>query len=126
MSLFGPDLTHYSIPDLHPELPSNSFFSGVVRLIWPLSTAAGFPAVTLKVAENDPIKRLRKGEVRVKFVGETARRVYGTGVSIGEEIRVGLEGVEWIASEGSLGAADLGWTVEVGRRGGSCEVCFSC
>jgi hypothetical protein len=72
-----------------PELDSKKFKATVV-LIWPYSPSASHFALLLA----DPDMRLRhnNGHVRVRFSGSSAKAVAATGVTIGDEMMISLQG----------------------------------
>lgn len=89
-------MEHIAISQLNPELRSleSKQFKAVVTLLWPYSSSTRQCALLL--AEPDFRLRRRKGQVRVRFSGTSARAVAGTGIGIGDQVVVGLRGVTFV------------------------------
>ncbi|KAK5009802.1 hypothetical protein LTR28_013324, partial [Elasticomyces elasticus] len=68
----------------------------VVTLLWPYSS--GTRQCALLFAEPDFRLRYKKGQVRVCFSGASARAVATSGVGIGDEVSLRLDGAEWVQS----------------------------
>jgi hypothetical protein len=75
----------------------------------------------LMVADLDPLKRLSKGRVRIRFVKRLAQKLKEAKVGIADEVNVSLEGAKW-EREIAAGERDVGWIIEVGHEGGVVEV----
>lgn len=73
--------------------PSEQFIRGVVTLVWPFSSSTRQFALLL----SDPDFRLRskRGQVRVRFTGASAKAVAEKHVGIGDVVELGLEGAKW-------------------------------
>ncbi|KAL6706228.1 hypothetical protein ACN47E_005963 [Coniothyrium glycines] len=89
------------ISALNPELPALEAkqFRAAVTLIWPYSSSARQFAVLL--ADPDLRLRRRKGQVRARFSGSSARAIAQTGVGIGDELVLGLRGAQFV-QEGAV------------------------
>lgn len=84
------------IAELTPELPNldSKQFRAVVRLLWPFSSSTRQCALLL--VEPDFRLRNKKGQVRVRFTGSSARAIAETGVGIGDEVVIGLRGAQFV------------------------------
>lgn len=77
------------------------------------------------ISESDPLKRIDKGRVRVRFVKRLAQRLQEEKVQNGDELDVVLEGAKWKRKEGTdVGERDIEWEIEVGEKGGTVEACL--
>lgn len=87
------------IAQLSPELPDleTKEFRAIVTLIWPFSSSTRQCALLL--AEPDFRLRRNKGQVRVRFTRSSARAIAGTGIGIGDEIILRLEGSRFVQEE---------------------------
>ena len=85
-----------AISELKPELSelASKQIRGIVTLIWPYSSSARQFALLL--GDADFRLRRKHGQVRVRFAGSSARAVANTGVGIGDEVVLGLRGVEFV------------------------------
>ncbi|KAK4991635.1 Histone deacetylase complex subunit [Elasticomyces elasticus] len=68
----------------------------VVTLLWPYSS--GTRQCALLFAEPDFRLRYKKGQVRVCFSGASAQAVATSGIGIGDEVSLRLDGAEWVQS----------------------------
>jgi hypothetical protein len=84
------------IAKLNPELSAleSRQIKAVVTLIWPYSSSQRHFALLL--AEPDFRLRRKKGQVRVRFSGSGARAIATTGVGIGDEVVLSLQGARFI------------------------------
>jgi hypothetical protein len=84
------------IAQLSPELSAleSKQFRAVVTLIWPFSSSTRQCALLL--VESDFRLRRKKGQVRVRFTGSSARAIVGTGIGIGDEVVLGLRGAQFV------------------------------
>lgn len=94
--------TNVPISRLSPSLPDpdEKRITAIVTLIWPYSSSTRQCALLL--AEPDFRLRRRKGQVRVKLTGSCARRVAQSGISIGDEVTLGLRGAHWVQDDGTV------------------------
>lgn len=83
------------IASLDPSVaPSPSYYiHAIVTLVWPYSSSTRSTALLL--AEPDFRLRRKKGQVRVKFTGPSARHVATSGVGIGDNVTLRLAGARW-------------------------------
>ncbi len=90
------------IAELAPSLPdlNTKAIKAIVTLVWPYSSATGSAALLL--AEPDFRLRHRKGQVRVQFAGACGKAVARSGVGIGDEVRLGLQGAAWLEGGNTL------------------------
>ena len=90
------------IATLTPELSDieSKEFRAIVTLIWPYSSSTRQCALLL--AETDFRLRRNKGQVRVRFTGPSAKEIAGTGVGIGDEIIIGLQGAQFVQEEADV------------------------
>ncbi|KAI9758421.1 MAG: hypothetical protein M4579_003050 [Chaenotheca gracillima] len=90
---------HIPIAQLTPLLssPASRSIKAIVTLLWPYS--ASKRTLTLLLSEPDFRLRLNHGQVRVQFVGPAAKAVVESATSIGDEVVLSLEGVEFIRDE---------------------------
>jgi hypothetical protein len=84
------------IAQLDPSLPnlSESCVKAVVTIIWPYSSSN--KTLTVLLAEPDFRLRRSRGQVRVQFLGAIAKSVNGASIGSGDEVFLGLDGVEWV------------------------------
>ncbi|KAJ4377576.1 hypothetical protein N0V83_000401 [Neocucurbitaria cava] len=89
------------ISELNPHLPAleSTQFKATVTLIWPYSSSAHQFALLL--AEPDFRLRRKKGQVRARFSGSSAKAIATTGVGIGDEVILSLQGAQFVR-EGSV------------------------
>ena len=84
------------IAQLDPKLeaPRKRCVKAVVALIWPYASSRH--DLTVLLAEPDMRLRSKGGQVRVHFAGPSARAVAEARIAGGDELLLGLEGVEWL------------------------------
>lgn len=89
------------IAALEPTLPGieSNKITAIVTLIWPYSSSARQFALLL--AEPDFRLRKKKGQVRVRFSGSSARAIATTGIGIGDEVILSLRGAQFV-QEGTI------------------------
>ncbi|KAI1075837.1 hypothetical protein F5B20DRAFT_558115 [Whalleya microplaca] len=87
--------TQTAIADLNPNLSDSTSRAvrGVVTITWPYNSVKN--AFSFILAEPDFRRRLNKGQVRIGFNGSSAKVVGDSGLSSGDEVLVGLDGVVW-------------------------------
>ncbi|KAJ4308459.1 hypothetical protein N0V94_009344, partial [Neodidymelliopsis sp. IMI 364377] len=87
-------MEHVPIASLHPHLASRESkqLTALVTLIWPYSPSARQFALLL--AEPSFRARRHNGQVRVRFTSTAARALANTGVGIGDEVVLSLQGAE--------------------------------
>jgi hypothetical protein len=95
MADFLASTTQIPIAELYPLLsaPATRSIRAIVTLIWPYSSSNS--SFTVLLAEPDFRLRRSRGQVRVRFLGFSAKTVFETGIGSGDEIILSLEGVEW-------------------------------
>ena len=88
--------TCWSIKSLSPQASATSdkCIEGVVSLIWPFSSYTQQAAIL--VAEPDFRLRKAKGQTKVRFHGESAVEVAKSGIGVGDTVRLGLEGAQFV------------------------------
>ena len=87
-------LARIPIAELNPSVDGNSVFvEGLVTLIWPYSVSKRSYSVLLA----DPDVRLRhhNGQVRIHFMGASAKAAAGCTIKYGDRISLKLQGVQW-------------------------------
>ncbi|KAL9060965.1 MAG: hypothetical protein Q9162_000409 [Coniocarpon cinnabarinum] len=92
----GGDPIHLlSIPQLDPVRPpdSTSQIHAILTLVWPYSSATR--ETSLLLAEPDFRLRRNKGQVRVHFLGPSAKYIASSGIGVGDRIELSLEGATW-------------------------------
>ncbi|KAH7135001.1 hypothetical protein B0J11DRAFT_425611 [Dendryphion nanum] len=84
---------------LNPELPelASKHINAVVSLIWPYSSLTRQFALLL--AEPDFRLRRKKGQVKVRFSGSSAKSIAATGVGIGDDVVLELRGARFVQEE---------------------------
>jgi hypothetical protein len=94
-----PTAEEIPISALHPGLPELYLkrFKATVVLIWPYSPSASQFALLL--ADPDLRSRHKQGHVRVRFLGSSAKAVAATGVTIGDEMVISLQGATFTKQE---------------------------
>ncbi|GAB7347044.1 hypothetical protein MBLNU459_g3184t1 [Dothideomycetes sp. NU459] len=85
------------ISSLSPSspVPAGRAFTAIVTLLWPFSSATGQCALLL--ADPDFRLRYQKGQVRVRFAGASARAIAKSGIGIGDEVDIALDGARWLS-----------------------------
>ncbi|KAF1918909.1 hypothetical protein BDU57DRAFT_468374 [Ampelomyces quisqualis] len=105
------DFAH--IAELTPELPARNTkqFKAAVTLIWPWSSSQRQFALLL--AEPDFRLRRKKGQVRARFSGSSAKALATTGVGIGDEVVLSLRGAQFV-QEGTVSTPgrSIDWELE--------------
>lgn len=83
------------IAQLAPDLdkPSERAISGEITVTWPYNSVKHSFAFLL--AEGDARLRRKRGQVRIQLSGPSAKAVADTGLGAGDELVLGLRGVEW-------------------------------
>jgi len=105
------DIIH--IAELNPELSSRDTkqFKAAVTLIWPYSSSQRQFALLL--AEPDFRLRRKKGQVRVRFSGSSAKALATTGVGIGDEVILSLRGAQFVQEDTvSTPGRSIDWELE--------------
>lgn len=101
------------IAELQPELSARASkqFKAAVTLIWPYSSSQRQFALLL--AEPDFRLRRKKGQVRARFHGSSARALATTGVGIGDEVILSLKGAQFV-QEGTVNTPgrSIDWELE--------------
>lgn len=89
---------------------------GIVALIWPYSSSQ--KAISILLAEPDFRLRHERGQVRLHFSGPSAQAMKESGLSIGDEISLALEGAEWVkgAAFSSTPGKGIDWELRFRRR----------
>ncbi|KAH7079467.1 hypothetical protein FB567DRAFT_562632 [Paraphoma chrysanthemicola] len=101
------------IAELHPELAARESkqFKAAVTLIWPYSSSQRQFALLL--AESEFRLRRKKGQVRARFSGSSAKALATTGVGIGDEVVLSLRGAQFL-KEGTVSTPgrSIDWELE--------------
>lgn len=90
------------IAELAPSLPSldTKVIKAVVTLLWPYSSSTRQCALLL--ADPDFRLRRRRGQVRVRFSGPAGRALGNSGIGIGDEVILALQGAQYINDVGDV------------------------
>ncbi|OCL02115.1 hypothetical protein AOQ84DRAFT_443578 [Glonium stellatum] len=90
------------IAELAPSLPSpdTKVIKAVVTLLWPYSSSTRQCALLL--ADPDFRLRRRRGQVRVRFSGPAGRALGNSGIGIGDEVILSLQGAHYIDDVGDV------------------------
>jgi hypothetical protein len=90
------------IAELAPSLPSpdTKVIKAVVTLLWPYSSSTRQFALLL--ADPDFRLRHRRGQVRVRFSGPAGRALGNSGICIGDEVILALQGAQYINDVGDV------------------------
>ena len=116
----APSLPQIRVPiaRLQPDLESanRSSVHGVVTLVWPYSSFT--QSLSLLLVEPDFRLRRQQGQVRVRFQGSSARAVAKAGLSSGDELALGLQGVSWEKDTTTANTPGRGieWELSFGER----------
>ncbi|KAH7071242.1 hypothetical protein BKA63DRAFT_517599 [Paraphoma chrysanthemicola] len=101
------------IAELHPKLAARESkqFKAAVTLIWPYSSSQRQFALLL--AEPEFRLRRKKGQVRARFSGSSAKALATTGVGIGDEVVLSLRGGQFV-KEGTVSTPgrSIDWELE--------------
>jgi hypothetical protein len=87
------------IAEVRPEVPSldEKQFGAIVTIFWPYSSLKGHTALLL--AEPDFRLRYKKGQVRVRFQGPSAKALGKSGIAIGDEVLLSLRGARFVQED---------------------------
>jgi hypothetical protein len=104
------------IAQLQPDIPNPDahVVQGEVTITWPFSIVT--KSIAFKLVETDFRLRFNKGQVRVDFHGAAAKAVAAAKIGGGDEIRLSLEGVEWVKSQGPARPDTLEWQLKFTHR----------
>ncbi|SLM37841.1 Telomeric single stranded DNA binding POT1/Cdc13 [Lasallia pustulata] len=109
--------THVPISELQPSVNTNNrCIRGVVTLIWPYSSSKG--SLSLLLAEPDFRLRRQRGQIRLTFIGSSAKLVARSGVSSGDGLVLSLDAVQWAKDETTSSTPGKGseWELRFGER----------
>lgn len=101
------------IAELKPELSDrdSTQFRAAVTLIWPYSSSQRQFALLL--AEPNFRLRRKKGQVRARFHGSSAKALATTGVGIGDEVILSLRGAHFVQEDTvSTPGRSIDWELE--------------
>jgi hypothetical protein len=108
-----PVMERVHIAELHPELTGRDSkqFKAAVTLIWPYSSSQREFALLL--AEPEFRLRRKKGQVRARFSGSSAKALATTGVGIGDEVVLSVRGARFV-QEGTINTPgrSIDWELE--------------
>lgn len=117
MALPAPTPT-IAIADLQPNLDSaiKQFVSGIITLIWPYASST--KTISLLLVEPDFRLRRHRGQVRIYFVGPSAKALAKAGVASGDQLILSLNGVNWVkdASTAITPGKSIDWELRYGDR----------
>ena len=102
------------IQQLRPGVDSSRVVDGEVTITWPFSIVTR--SIAFKLVESDFRLRLNKGQFRVDFHGAAAKAVADAAIGGGDEVRIGLEGVEWVESPTPPRPDTLEWQLKFTNR----------
>lgn len=102
-------MEHVRIRELRPDLHAleTKQIRAVVTLIWPYSPSQRQFALLL--AEPDIRLRRNKGQVRARFSSTSARVLATTGVGIGDEVLLSLQGAQFVQGHVSTPGKSIDW-----------------
>jgi hypothetical protein len=88
----------------------------VVTLLWPYSSSTRQCALLL--ADPDFRLRRKQGQVRVRFSGASATAIAKSGIGIGDEVTLGLQGALFLEGVGDARTPgkSVDWELGYGRR----------
>lgn len=122
------------IADLAPSLPAphNKYIRAVVTLVWPYSSSTRQCALLL--ADPDYRLRRKKGQVRVRLAGPSAKAVAQAEIGIGDTVSLSLEGAQWLEDRGEIRTPgkSVDWELKFNQRVvievniALCESCYCC
>jgi hypothetical protein len=105
------------IAELTPGLPGlqSKQVKAVVSLIWPFSSSTRLCALLL--VEPDFRLRRKKGQVRVRFSGPSAKAIGQSGIGIGDEVLLGLRGAQFVQEEAEISTPgkSIDWELSYSR-----------
>ncbi|KAL6849527.1 hypothetical protein ACO1O0_009068 [Amphichorda felina] len=104
------------IAQLHPDIshPNSRIVEGEVTITWPFSIVT--KSIAFKLVESDFRLRLNKGQVRVDFHGPAAKAVAKATIGGGDEIRLSLDGAEWVKTSPPVRPDTLEWQLSFTNR----------
>ncbi|KAF2492239.1 hypothetical protein BU16DRAFT_620641 [Lophium mytilinum] len=107
-----------AIAEVAPTLPSpeTKVIHAVVTLLWPYSSSTKQCALLL--ADPDFRLRRRQGQVRVRFSGSSATAIAQSGIGIGDEVTLRLQGARFIEDVGDVKTPgkSVDWELGYSRR----------
>ena len=94
------DAAPTAIAQLEPALGASGaqVIDGTVTITWPHSIVT--KSIAFILAERDVLLRRDKGQVRVEFHGAAGRAVADAHIAGGDNVRLSLQGAEWIKPDG--------------------------
>lgn len=94
--------TEVPISTLDPSAPppQNTNIRAHVTLLWPYSSST--LRCTLLLTDLDARQRYKRGQIRVRFSGPAGQAIAKSGVGIGDEVVLWLEGARWEEDEGTV------------------------
>ncbi|KAI0124240.1 hypothetical protein BJ170DRAFT_735933 [Xylariales sp. AK1849] len=99
--------------DLHPSTRS---VHGIVTIVWPYSSLT--KSIAFNLAEPEIRLRRLKGQVRVNFVGSSAKAVSDCGLGSSDEVQLSLDGARFVpnVAKGRMPGTELDWQLEFSER----------
>ena len=113
---FSPE-SRIPIAHLQPSLdPTVGFVEGLVTLIWPYSSSNRWTSILL--AEPDFRLRRSCGQVRISFIGASAKAIAKSGLTTGDRVSVRLTAALWLPEDtaGTTAGRGPGWELQYGQR----------
>ncbi|UNI18976.1 hypothetical protein JDV02_005202 [Purpureocillium takamizusanense] len=106
------------IAQLNPDLQDTESraVDGVVTITWPYSVVTR--SIALIIAEQDPLRRRDKGQLRVECHGPAGKALADSGIGGGDNIRLSLVGAEWDVAHAKthLPAGSQDWQLKFTKR----------
>ena len=113
---FPPD-ARVPIAQLRPALDASvGFVEGLVTLVWPYSPS--HQSTRILLVEPDFRLRPNRGQVRISFIGASARAVAKSGLTSGDRVSVRLAAAVWLPEDtgGTTPGRGPGWELQYGQR----------
>ncbi|OAQ85505.1 telomere end binding protein [Purpureocillium lilacinum] len=106
------------IAQLSPDLQDaeSRAVDGVVTITWPYSVVT--KSIAFIIAEQDPLRRRDKGQLRVECHGPASKALADSGIGGGDAILLSLVGAEWDVAHAktSLPAGSHDWQLKFTKR----------
>ncbi|KAH8664002.1 hypothetical protein BX600DRAFT_463431 [Xylariales sp. PMI_506] len=90
---------------------------GVITIVWPYNKLKN--SIAFILAEPEFRLRLSKGQVRVNFIGPSAKAISECGLGSGDQVQLSLEGAEYLPNDATIGrlpGAELEWQLRFSGR----------
>ncbi|KAK6066841.1 hypothetical protein SCUP234_11897 [Seiridium cupressi] len=108
--------TAVPIAQLTPDTSHSSAVHGIVTIVWPFNKVNN--SVAFILAEPEFRLRRAKGQIRVNFVGSSAKAISECGLGSNDKIQLSLEGAELVVNNAKarIPGAESDWQLNFSER----------